>query len=150
MQFSLSDRVVGSQVRRLLALPPSYRQSQGRDWWQGGAVAKALQFNPKSNAQRGREAMSNWQDKKLIENVKGDFTVKLAEAIASKDQAAQDKVMADIDKWNAKNDKQYQMDKTKITKSATDKAKKRDFTADERQTLPKSLEEYVNSLKKTG
>ena len=27
---------------------------------------------------------------------------------------------------------------------------KRDFTADERQTLPKSLEEYVNSLKKTG
>lgn len=136
-----------------IATTGSMRDKNGRkvmDMTQGDAVAKALQFNPKSNAQRGREAMSNWQDKKLIENVKGDFTVKLAEAIASKDQAAQDKVMADIDKWNAKNDKQYQMDKTKITKSATDKAKKRDFTADERQTLPKSLEEYVNSLKKTG
>ena len=36
------------------------------------------------------------------------------------------------------------MDKNKITKSATYKAKKRDFTADERQTMPKSLEEYVN------
>ena len=136
-----------------IATTGSMRDKNGRkvmDMTQGDAVAKALQFNPKSNAQRGREAMSNWQDKKLIENVKGDFTVKLAEAIASKDQAAQDKVMADIDKWNAKNDKQYQMDKTKITKSATDKAKKRDFTADERQTMPKSLEEYVNSLKKTG
>ena len=136
-----------------IATTGSMRDKNGRkvmDMTQGDAVAKALQFNPKSNAQRGREAMSNWQDKKLIENVKGDFTVKLAEAMASKDQAAQDKVMADIDKWNAKNDKQYQMDKTKITKSATDKAKKRDFTADERQTMPKSLEEYVNSLKKTG
>lgn len=136
-----------------IATTGSMRDKNGRkvmDMTQGDAVAKALQFNPKSNAQRGREAMSNWQDKKLIENVKGDFTVKLAEAIASKDQAAQDKVMADIDKWNAKNDKQYQMDKTKITKSATDKAKKRDFTADERQTMPKSLEAYVNSLKKTG
>lgn len=136
-----------------IATTGSMRDKNGRkvmDMTQGDAVAKALQFNPKSNAQRGREAMSNWQDKKLIENVKGDFTVKLAEAMASKDQAAQDKVMADIDKWNAKNDKQYQMDKTKITKSATEKAKKRDFTADERQTLPKSLEEYVNSLKKTG
>ena len=136
-----------------IATTGSMRDKNGRkvmDMTQGDAVAKALQFNPKSNAQRGRESMLNWQDKKLIENVKGDFTVKLAEAMASKDQAAQDKVMADIDKWNAKNDKQYQMDKTKITKSATDKAKKRDFTADERQTMPKSLEEYVNSLKKTG
>ena len=136
-----------------IATTGSMRDKNGRkvmDMTQGDAVAKALQFNPKSNAQRGRESMLNWQDKKLIENVKGDFTVKLAEAIASKDQAAQDKVMADIDKWNTKNDKQYQMDKTKITKSATDKAKKRDFTADERQTMPKSLEEYVNSLKKTG
>ncbi len=136
-----------------IATTGSMRDKNGRkvmDMTQGDAVAKALQFNPKSNAQRGRESMLNWQDKKLIENVKGDFTVKLAEAMASKDQAAQDKVIADIDKWNAKNDKQYQMDKTKITKSATDKAKKRDFTADERQTMPKSLEEYVNSLKKTG
>ena len=39
---------------------------------------------------------------------------------------------------------------SRLQETATDKAKKRDFTADERQTLPKSLEAYVNSLKKTG
>lgn len=136
-----------------IATTGSMRDKQGRkvmDMTGSDAVAKAMQFNPTSNAKRGREAMLNWQDKKLIEKVSGDFKVSLAEAIATENQTAQNKVMADIDKWNADNAEQYQMDKGKITKSAKEMAKRRDFSSEERQTLPKSLEAYVNSLQKAG
>lgn len=94
--------------------------------------------------------MLNWQDKKLIEKVKSDFSIELAEAIATKDTIAAKQVYDSIDRWNAKNAKQYQMDKSKITDSAKDRAKKKDFSSEERQTLPKSLEAYVSSLQKAG
>ena len=91
--------------------------------------------------------MLNYQDKKVIEKVQSDFSIYLAEAIATNDQPAQDKVYAEIDQWNQRNEKQYEMDKAKITKSAKKRAEKKDFSSEERQTLPKNLEAYVESLK---
>lgn len=132
-----------------IATTGSMRDKQGRkvmDMTTADAVAKAMQFNPTSNAKRGRDATLNYQDKKVIENVKNEFSINLAEAIATNNQTAQDKVYADIDKWNAKNATQYQMDKNKITESAKKRAENRDFSSEERQTLPKSLKAYVESL----
>ena len=133
-----------------IATTGEMRDKQGRkvmDMTPGDAAAKALQFNPNNNAHRGREAMLNYQDKKVIEKVQSDFSIYLAEAIATNDQSAQDKVYAEIDQWNQRNEKQYEMDKAKITKSAKKRAEKKDFTSEERQTLPKNLEAYVESLK---
>ena len=133
-----------------IATTGEMRDKQGRkvmDMAPRDAAAKALQFNPNSNAHRGREAMLNYQDKKVIEKVQSDFSIYLAEAIATNDQSAQDKVYAEIDQWNQRNEKQYEMDKAKITKSAKKRAEKKDFTSEERQTLPKNLEAYVESLK---
>lgn len=133
-----------------IATTGEMRDKQGRkvmDMTPKDAAAKALQFNPNSNAHRGREAMLNYQDKKVIEKVQSDFSIYLAEAIATNDQPAQDKVYAEIDQWNQRNEKQYEMDKAKITKSAKKRAEKKDFSSEERQTLPKNLEAYVESLK---
>ncbi|WP_105245471.1 PLxRFG domain-containing protein [Psychrobacter sp. Marseille-P5312] len=124
----------------------AYRNQKGdkvMDMDRTDAVIKgALQFNPASNAQQGRERSEKYHMKNMVLDKQNQFALQLTEALYQEDYDRVDELYNDMDAWNERNPEHFNVDIDKIEESAERRLDKKDFTSDDRQRLPEQLDDY--------